>query len=183
MNLSTSALAATYTCANLTPADIVALCSRFDLPLPTPDVPLDRIVQDRGLTPAELFRALENTTEVRLMIAAAALQTALTKKLPPDPRLDPKPHAKAPVKKPATPAEAERNPVPPPPPVPPARRQLISVSANPKKKGSASWDRFALYEVGLTENQLIGRGLLAADIRWDTQRGFVKWAELAEDQP
>jgi hypothetical protein len=177
---ATPGLSATYTCARLAPADIEAICDRFTLPLPTPDVPLDVILQDFGRTPQQIWAELADTTDVRLMIAAAALRGDLTQ-LPPDPRLSPKPYPKSPVKAPRSAAEAARSPAPPPPKVPPARRQLTSVAPNPKKRGSASWDRYALYVVGATEPELISRGLLAADIRWDTQRGFVAWAELPEE--
>ena len=171
---SSATLAAAYSVDRLAPPDISALCHHLSLPLPTPDVPLATVVQDAGLTPADIYNRLSRTTDIRLMIAAAAMRGVT--RLPADPRLDPKPHARAPVKVPRTEAEASRNPAPLPPRPAPGTRVLVSVVPNPKKKGSESWTRFQLYEVGLTEAQLVERGLRTADIRWDTERSFVTWS-------
>lgn len=163
----------------LAPADVSAICAHFHLPLPTPDVPLEAIASAAALTPQSIYADLSDTTDIRLMIAAAALRGSLTR-LPPDPRLNPLPHKKAPVKTPKTAAEAERSPPPPPVPVAADRRVLVSVAPNPKRPGSASRDRYNLYKVGMTEPELIATGVLAADLRWDTSRSFLVWGELPE---
>jgi len=171
---------ATYSLAALGPADTIAVCSALGLPLPTPDVPLEAIAEHEGLTARDVWSRLAHTTDVRCMIAAATIRGTVTR-LPPDPRLDPKPHARAPVKVPLTDDERARSPRPPAPP--PVRlstdrsRRLASVAPNPKRPGSASWDRYQLYRVGETEAEHIARGVLPADIRWDSTRGFVVWSE------
>lgn len=52
-------------------------------------------------------------------------------------------------------------------------RVIRQVQPNPKKKGSASWDRYALYQEGMTVTQALAAGLKRADINWDAERGFI----------
>jgi hypothetical protein len=53
------------------------------------------------------------------------------------------------------------------------RREVSAISANPKRPGTKAHERFALYEVGKTVRQLLEAGLTVADIKWDTDRGYV----------
>lgn len=45
---------------------------------------------------------------------------------------------------------------------------------NPKKKGTKSYDRFALYEDGMTVQQFVKAGGTSADVKWDAERGFIR---------
>ena len=58
-------------------------------------------------------------------------------------------------------------------------RVITHVAPNPKKPGSASFDRFALYRVGMTVNEAIAAGVKREDIAWDSdsKRGFIKFGE------
>lgn len=168
----------TLTTKNLTPADINAICAALSVPLPTPDVPLDECLRTKGMTPNDVWAAFQNTTDIRLMIACHAMRTVT--RLPADPRLNPKPYAPAPVAKPKTPEEAKRAPAPITPEPITGTRVLSMVGPNPKKKGSASYDRFALYAVGDTEADLLAKGLRSADFRWDTERKYIAWTVQAD---
>lgn len=138
--------------------------------------PLERMLAAVGMEPKWLWINMSGVKTVELMIAAAALRCV--RRLPDDPRLDPLPHAPAPVKLPRTPEERLR-----------AKREekrapvsatgdyLIAVAANPKRKGSASWDRFNLYRVGLSRAQLRAAGLSTADFRYDTDHGYISWGD------
>jgi hypothetical protein len=53
-------------------------------------------------------------------------------------------------------------------------RTITYVAENPKKPGSASYDRFALYAVGDKVMDAIAKGVTSGDIRWDLERGFIK---------
>lgn len=52
-------------------------------------------------------------------------------------------------------------------------RVVVSVAPNPKKVGSASHARYALYKVGMTVSQFVAAGGTTADVKWDTEKGFV----------
>lgn len=58
-------------------------------------------------------------------------------------------------------------------------RVITHVAPNPKKPGSASYDRFALYRVGMSVNDAIAAGVKREDIAWDSdsKRGFIKFGE------
>lgn len=56
-------------------------------------------------------------------------------------------------------------------------RKIAFVAPNPKKPGSASFDRFAKYEVGMTVDQAVAAGVSRADIKWDSERSFIKFEE------
>ena len=58
-------------------------------------------------------------------------------------------------------------------------RIIVEVAPNPKKPGSASFDRFALYRVGMSVDEAIAAGVKREDIAWDsdTKRGFIKLGE------
>jgi hypothetical protein len=63
----------------------------------------------------------------------------------------------------------------------PARRatygpdQVITLvsKSNPKRKGTASYRRFALYETGQTVACALKKGMRRADLIWDTERRFI----------
>lgn len=52
-------------------------------------------------------------------------------------------------------------------------RVVVSVRPNPKIVGSGSWERYKLWEVGISVSQARERGLTAADVKYDIDRGFV----------
>lgn len=53
-------------------------------------------------------------------------------------------------------------------------RRIVWVGPNPKKQGSASYDRFALYREGMTVQEFLEAGGTTGDVKWDTERGFIK---------
>ena len=56
----------------------------------------------------------------------------------------------------------------------PADNRVISaIVSNPKKPGSASYDRFAKYREGMTVSEAIAAGVTMADVKWDSERGFI----------
>lgn len=132
------------------------------------------------LTPEDLWMSLRGTTDVRLMIAAAALRSVT--RCPPDPQLSPQPHRLAPVRSPRTPAEAARRARPAPAAGAPGTtgEYVDTVAPNPKRPGSASRDRYALYAVGASRTDLLAAGLTRADFVYDTERGYVTWRATAE---
>ena len=48
------------------------------------------------------------------------------------------------------------------------------VPENPKRPGKDAYDRFMKYRVGMTVKQLKGAGVTPADMKYDTDREFVK---------
>lgn len=54
------------------------------------------------------------------------------------------------------------------------RRIAYVAETNPKKPGSAAHAKFALYRVGMTVSEFIAAGGTTADVKWDTERGFVR---------
>lgn len=61
-------------------------------------------------------------------------------------------------------------------------RVIVAMVPNPKKPGTASHDRFALYRVGMTVNEAIAAGVKREDIAWDSdpKRGFITLGALGE---
>lgn len=56
----------------------------------------------------------------------------------------------------------------------PADNRIIScIVPNPKKPGSASYDRFAKYRENMTVSEALAAGVTMADIKWDSERGFI----------
>ena len=49
----------------------------------------------------------------------------------------------------------------------------LVATENPKRPGSASFARFALYQTGMTIAEYLKAGGQRSDIRWDTARGFI----------
>jgi len=54
-------------------------------------------------------------------------------------------------------------------------RVISYVGPNPKKAGSASFDRFALYKVGMTVSEFLAAGGTMGDVKWDAERSFIKF--------
>ncbi len=52
-------------------------------------------------------------------------------------------------------------------------RTVLTIVPNPKKPGTASFERFRAYVVGETVAEASKRGLTTADLKWDLERGFV----------
>ena len=48
--------------------------------------------------------------------------------------------------------------------------------ANPKRAATASYDRYEHWVVGRTVAECIAAGMLGADVKWDTDKGFVTLA-------
>jgi hypothetical protein len=162
---------------NLTAADQQTICRELHLPLPTPDVSLDVIIAQEKITPADIITRLERSRDLKAMIACAALRGRV-QKCPPDAQLTPKPWPKAPVARPKSAAEATRATPKATPKVRVASstHTLVRVAPNPKRPGSAARDRYALYQTGLTEAELLAKGVTASDLRWDLSRGYIAWS-------
>lgn len=58
----------------------------------------------------------------------------------------------------------------------PTDRIVLLVSYNPKKPGSAGYDRFALYQPNMTVEAARAAGVRADDIVWDLNHGFIALA-------
>ena len=58
-----------------------------------------------------------------------------------------------------------------------ARREpegiISDIAPNPKRPGSASAERYSLYIDGMTVAEALSAGITKADIRWDTDKGFI----------
>ena len=58
-----------------------------------------------------------------------------------------------------------------------ARREpegiISDIAPNPKRLGSASAERYSLYIDGMTVAEALSAGVTKADIRWDTDKGFI----------
>jgi hypothetical protein len=52
--------------------------------------------------------------------------------------------------------------------------RLSVLVANPKKAGSATFERFAKYIDGATVADSLKNGVLSGDIRWDLAHGFIR---------
>jgi hypothetical protein len=50
---------------------------------------------------------------------------------------------------------------------------LTKDGENPKRKGTKSYDRFAVYKNGMTVADAIKGGVLYADLSWDVGHGFI----------
>ena len=48
------------------------------------------------------------------------------------------------------------------------------VPVNPKKLGSGSFKKFALYKEGMTPDEFIAAGGTKADVKYDVEHGFIK---------
>lgn len=54
--------------------------------------------------------------------------------------------------------------------------RIITVVAeeNPKKAGTKSHDRFALYHTGMSVSEFVAAGGTRADVKWDAERGYIE---------
>lgn len=187
-----------YSYDNLTAADTTALCERFGIPTPTPDVPFADCAGQKGYDPKTLYFSLQNTTDPRLMIAAAVIRGTV-RRLPDDARLAPQPHrasgparpdlfAGVPTYARATEGQtaAPRTPAPRAPatrPVTPRpataanpemQRKIIDLAPNPAKPGSNRAMRYELYKVGMTLAEARAAGVKQTDIERHVAQGLVK---------
>lgn len=55
------------------------------------------------------------------------------------------------------------------------RKITLTGTGNPKRKGSKSFKRFALYVKCETVSEYIEAGGRKADLNWDSQRGFITY--------
>jgi len=164
--------------AHLTINDQRAICKTLRIPYPTAETPLPILLAQEKIQPADVLVRLERSRDLSAMIAAAALRGKVTV-CPKSAQLNPKPYPKAPVASPKTEDEGTRlavKPIAKQAHTANATRVLATVQPNPKRPGSASRDRYALYQVGMTEAQLLERGVRRDDFRHDTQRGYITWA-------
>lgn len=53
-------------------------------------------------------------------------------------------------------------------------RIIYDVKPNPKKVGSAAHGKFALYKEGMSVKDFIAAGGTMADVKWDSERQFIK---------
>jgi hypothetical protein len=49
----------------------------------------------------------------------------------------------------------------------------VLVDTNPKREGSASYKRFAIYKSGMTVAEAIAKGLTRPDLNWDVDHQFI----------
>jgi hypothetical protein len=49
----------------------------------------------------------------------------------------------------------------------------LLVDANPKRKGSACFKRFAKYKTGMTVEAALAKGLTRPDLIWDVDHQFI----------
>jgi hypothetical protein len=161
---------------NLSIADQQSLCYALHLPLPTPDITLDMIIAQEKIQPADIIERLERSRDMRAMIVAAAIRGCV-KHCPPDAQLHPKPYPKAPVARPKDAQEAHRQQPKPQVRIVNKTKVLLTMVPNPKRAGSAARDRYTKYKLGLTEAQLLERGLWRSDFRHDTAHGFITWSD------
>jgi hypothetical protein len=61
-------------------------------------------------------------------------------------------------------------------PLPAEAKITLLAKTSPKRKGSAGAKRFAKYKTGQTVAQALEAGLWRADIRWDSERGYISVA-------
>lgn len=150
----------------LKPQDVQAICKYLKLPLPTPDVSFDDIINKIGLTREVIYRRLAQSNSVAVMIAAAALRNGVTR-LADDRRFTPAPMPKG-VTEPRSPrmTRSELDDVP-------GEAVIGTVGECPSKAGSSRAERFAVYKVGKTVAECLAEGLRAKDIRRHLADGII----------
>jgi hypothetical protein len=80
---------------------------------------------------------------------------------------------KAPAKAPVNKAAAKKTPAKPTAQTTGDERKLTNWQPNPKKAGSASHARYEAYAGSKTVAEFFAAGGTAADLAWDSKRGFV----------
>lgn len=58
----------------------------------------------------------------------------------------------------------------------------LRVESNPKRKGSKSFERFDHYKNGQTVEAAVKAGVLYADLKWDSEHGFIAVNETPEQR-
>jgi len=56
-----------------------------------------------------------------------------------------------------------------------AKKITVKAKENPKRKGSASYDRFKLYDKSETVGDFLKKGGTRKDLDWDSEKGFIKF--------
>lgn len=59
----------------------------------------------------------------------------------------------------------------------PAAKIKVLVDKNPRRQGSATYDRFNLYRDGMTVEEFLAAGGWNGDLRWDSARKFISVEE------
>lgn len=156
--------------AALNARDISAICSFLSLPTPTPDVSFSDVIQMSGLTEEDVYVRLERSTNINVMIAAAALRKGVTR-LKNDTRLNP---AKLP-KNTAPKTDRSSAPRTPRTEIDDIRGDAVieAIAACPSAEGSKRAERYALYVVGSTVTQLLAKGVRAKDLRRHIADGSI----------
>lgn len=54
------------------------------------------------------------------------------------------------------------------------KKIVLIAQTNPKRKGSASYERYAKYVNGMTVADALKAGVTKADLQWDQKKGFIK---------
>jgi hypothetical protein len=138
---------------------------------------LFRVCEDAGLDQADVVCAVAGDSsplavqamEILAGIPVTVGTPCLTKPKPVVSVAKPSTSAEAPARvREPQPARAPRQSVTDP-------RIITAVVPNPKRPGSASFDRFDLYVVGMTVNEAIAAGVKREDIAWDSDpsRKFI----------
>lgn len=136
---------------------------------------LFRICEEAGLDQADVVCAVASDSSplaVQAMEVLAGIPVTVGQ-----PCLTPKPKTVAPQKS----VEGSPAPVREPKPARAPRvgvtdpRIITAVVPNPKRPGTASFDRFALYQVGMSVDEAIAAGVKREDIAWDSapSRKFI----------
>lgn len=162
----------------LSPSECARLLHRLGGPDPDPAAPPEQRLEAAGYTAHAAWMRLRDVLDPDLMVISAILAGRL-KRLPPDPRLNPKPLP------PAGPTRPQLDIVPGRAPIVPRspradkplwtdpRAVLVSKIPNPRKLGTKAHKIFETYEVGLTVAELRARGLTATDLQWDGSRQSI----------
>lgn len=144
-----------------------------------PNVPTEGPLFERcsaaGLDQADVVMSLAADPSP---LAVAALETVMGKPMiVGHPCLSGPPPAPAPDAPPQVEPREKRTRAPRAPKSDP--RVVVDVAPNPKKPGSQSHERYAIWRVGMTVSEALAAGLTGADVKWDTERGYVKLGDLA----
>ena len=118
---------------------------------------------------AEVIMGLRNDTRVEAISAVEKLiMKPIDRRTPAEVNREregdkPKPQIAAPVRA----SEAQTD----------TRIIRVLVAENPKRKGTASYERFARYRDGMSVAEFVKAGGTQGDLRWDQERGFVRLEE------
>ncbi len=59
-------------------------------------------------------------------------------------------------------------------------RVIVRLEPNPKRPGTAAWERYSLYALGMRVEEVLAIGVKRVDLEWDQQKGHIELA-LASD--